>query len=139
MRAFRRKRRPGNRNKTKAEASLISLAKQPDEGVCIACLVWAEAGNMPMGDVARCCDWNHRKSGNVRMGHGKGYTLCLWHHKRQIEVDGWTHAQMAAHFGPSLMDGSALFHRTYGSDAELERRQYAYLGIEHPDDARATA
>ena len=26
---------------------------------------------------------------------------------------------MRAHFGPSLMDGSRLFHDTYGSDDEL--------------------
>lgn len=115
MKAFRRKRRPGNRQPTKAEGERIEQAKTC---ACIPCLVWASLGNMPMEDVAELSDYNHAKSGNIRRGHGKGYAGCLWHHRGRVE-DGWTHQTMRAHFGPSLMDGSRLFHETYGDDDDL--------------------
>jgi hypothetical protein len=35
---------------------------------------------------------------------------------------------MREHFGPSLMDGSRLFHATYGSDDELIALQSEILG-----------
>jgi hypothetical protein len=126
IRSFRSKRRPGNRAMTKAEASVVMDAK---EAKCIACLVWAEKGNMPFEDVAVCCDWNHAKSGNIRRGHDKGYAGCLWHHRGRVG-DGWNHAHMRRHFGPSLMDGSRLFHETYGSDDYLIERQKQLLGLE---------
>ena len=91
------------------------------------CLVWAEAGNMPMEDVARICEYDHSKSGNIRRSHDHGFPSCLWHHRRRIEVDGWTFAAMTAHYGPSLLDGSALFHRTYGTDDELIARFDRFL------------
>ena len=112
---FRRKRRPGNRAMTKAESARVVEAKTT---ACIPCFVWARKGRMPMAHVAVCCDYDHKKSGNVRRGHRYGYGACAWHH-RQLVPDGWTHARMRAHFGPSLMDGSRLFHNTYGSDDEL--------------------
>ncbi len=115
MKPFRAKRRPGNRAPTKAEAARMRDAK---ESPCAACLRWAQLGNMPYEDVAVCCDYNHAKSGNVRRGHRWGFPGCGWHH-RGLVGDGWTHASMRAHFGPSLMDGSRLFHATYGSDDEL--------------------
>ncbi len=120
---LRRKRRAGNRAMTKAEGMRVVASKCR----CMPCLVWARAGNMPMEDVAVECDYDHSKSGNIRRGHGKGFGSCLWHHKRQIEADGWTHAQMRAHFGPSLMDGSRLFRDAYGSDDELIALQTAEL------------
>lgn len=128
MRRFRRNRRPGNRAMTVAESALVDAAKQ-DDSPCVACQVWAEAGNMPIEDVAVCGDWNHVKSGNVRLGHSHGWKGCLWHHRGRVG-DGWTHAAMRAHFGPSLMDGSALFHRTYGSDDALIAKQRELLGLE---------
>lgn len=127
MKRFRSSRRPGNRAMTQAERGVVRDAK---EAKCIPCLVWAEAGNMPLSDVANCCDWDHSKSGNIRRGHRHGFASCLWHHRRRIEVDGWTFERMRAHFGPSLLDGSRLFHETYGSDDYLISRQRQLLGLE---------
>jgi hypothetical protein len=126
LKSFRKKRRPGNRAMTATEGEIVSTAKQT---LCVACLVWAEAGNMPMEDVAVCCDWNHTKSGNIRRGHDKGFAGCLWHHRGRVELDGWTIRRTRNHFGPSLMDGSRLFHATYGSDDYLIGRQRELLGL----------
>lgn len=95
---------------------------------CIPCLVWAEAGRMPLAHVANECDYNHVKSGNVRLGHDHGYGGCAWHH-RGVVGDGWTHARMREHFGPSLMDGSRVFQQAYGTHEELIVRQNAELGV----------
>ena len=100
---------------TKAESEHMRDSK---ESCCIPCLVWARAGNMPMDHVAVESDYHHCKSGNIRRGHMFGFANCLWHHQGRVQ-DGWTHAQMRAWFGPSLMDGSRLFIQTYGSDDEL--------------------
>jgi hypothetical protein len=124
MKPFRRKRRAGNRAPTQAEGFRVAAAKVT---ACIPCLVWARAGHMPMEHVANLADYNHCKSGNVRRGHAMGYACCGWHH-RSIVGEGWTHAQMREHFGPSLMDGSRLFHATYGSDDELIALQSEILG-----------
>lgn len=115
MKAFRKKRRPGNRPMTVDERARVLAAK---EAKCIPCLVWARAGHMPLEDVATCCDYDHAKRGNLRRGHGKGFASCLWHHRGRVG-DGWNHARMRAHFGPSLMDGSRLFRETYGDDDTL--------------------
>lgn len=115
MRRFRKHRRPGNRPMTPTEAARVVEAKTT---ACIPCLVWARMGRMPMAHVATCCGYDHSKSGNIRRGHDKGFGSCNWHHQALVD-DGWTHAAMREHFGPSLMDGSRLFHDTYGSDDEL--------------------
>jgi hypothetical protein len=109
---------------TKAEAARIVAAK---EGPCIPCLVWSRMGHMPEMDVEIGGDYDHKKSGNVRRGHMKGFCNCAWHHRR-VPGEGWTHAQMTAHFGPSLMDGSRLFHATYGSDDDLIALQTGQIG-----------
>lgn len=124
MRRFRKNRRPGNRAPTHDEAVRIVEAKS---GQCIPCLIWAEAGHMPAEHVATCCQYDHAKSGNLRRGHAFGYASCLWHHQGRVP-DGWTHAQMREHFGPSKMDGSRLYHATYGSEDELIARQSELLG-----------
>ena len=100
---------------TTAEAARVDEAKFL---VCIPCLVWATNGMMSLEDVATCCEYDHSKSGNIRRGHDKGFASCQWHHRR-IVSDGWSFVSMTDHFGPSLMDGSRLFHDTYGSDDEL--------------------
>ena len=82
---------------------------------------------MPLHDVATVTDYDHCKSGNKRRGHAFGFASCFWHHRRGVP-DGWTHKGMAAHFGPSLMDGSKLFARTYGTDDELIALQNEVLG-----------
>lgn len=116
MKAFRNNRRPGNRAMTAEERERVLAAK---EGPCIPCLVWALAGKMPLSDVMRFTnEYNHCKSGNIRIGHAAGFAGCQWHHQGRVST-GWNHAHMRAHFGPSLMDGSRLFHSTYGTDDEL--------------------
>lgn len=112
---LRKHRRPGNRPMTPAEATMVTEAKVT---LCIPCLAWSRAGNMPREHVATCSAWDHKKSGNVRRGHDKGFASCDWHHQR-LKPDDWTFAQMAAYFGPSLLDGSARFARTYGTDDAL--------------------
>lgn len=116
---LRKRRRPGNRAPTKSEAARIVAAK---EGPCVACVVWARLGHMPLADVMVGGEYDHKKSGNIRRGHAFGFNGCLWHHRR-VPGEGWTFAEMTAHFGPSLLDGSALFRRTYGSNDELIQLQ----------------
>lgn len=96
---------------TSAEAERIVAAKV---GPCMACL----APEL----VVIGCDYNHAKSGNVRRGHLFGYALCAWHHRRH-PLEGNTFAWMRAIYGPSLLDGSRVFHETYGSDDELIEQQ----------------
>lgn len=110
---------------TKAESERMRDSK---EGVCIPCLVWARAGNMPMEHVATQSDYDHKKSGNKRRGHAYGFASCLWHHRGRVS-EGWTHAQLRSYFGPSLMDGSRLFKATYGSDDFLIGVQNDILGV----------
>ncbi|MBB5875873.1 Ref family recombination enhancement nuclease [Xanthomonas sp. 3498] len=104
---------------TPAEAARIVAAK---EGPCMACLSAAAAGLMLPQEVVIGCDYNHTKSGNIRRGHMYGYALCTWHHRRHPR-EGWTLADTRERYGPSLMDGSRLFHETYGSDDELIEQQ----------------
>ena len=127
MKQFRKNRRPGNRPMTGEESARVEAAK---EGPCMACIVWAMNGGMSLIDVIYGCDYNHAKSGNIRRGHACGYALCAWHHRQQP----WGYFSVSAtraHFGPSLMDGSRLFHDTYGSDDFLIEKQTAELGGEY--------
>ncbi|MDQ3287658.1 MAG: Ref family protein [Pseudomonadota bacterium] len=110
---------------SREEAARIVAAK---EGPCIACLILHERGDLPFSCVVVGCDYHHMKSGNVRRGHRHGVGLCLWHHRGQ-PWGQWTCKQLLDIYGPSLMDGSALFHRTYGEDDVLIARQDALLGI----------
>lgn len=65
-------------------------------------------------------DYHHVKSGNIRRGHAFGFCLCGWHHRGLIpDFYSGAVADMRAAWGPSLMDGSRLFHSIYGSDDEL--------------------
>ena len=128
MRQFRKKKRPGNRAPTKDEAARIVASKQ---GFCTPCLVWAIAGCMPWEHIAIGGDYNHAKSGNIRIGHAAGHCSCAWHHRR-IPAEGWSHEAMRTHYGPSLMDGSRTYHATYGSDAFLIDVQTEALSLD-PD------
>jgi hypothetical protein len=125
MKRFRKHRRPGNRAMTQEESALVDAAK---DCCCIACYVWASQGHMPQEHIATVSAWDHKKSGNIRRGHSKGFANCDWHHQ-EIVPDGWTHARMRKHYGPSLMDGSKLFARTYGTDDELIALQRELLGM----------
>lgn len=91
------------------------------------CLRWARMGRMPLADVMPVGDYDHKKSGNLRRGHRFGFCSCKWHHQG-YPGEGWTSERMRQHFGPSLMDGSRLFHATYGSDDDLIALQDELLG-----------
>lgn len=110
---------------TKAEAARIVAAK---EGPCMACLVrWAQ-GLLPVDGLYWGCDYNHAKSGNKRRGHAYGYALCLWHHRKH-PIPGKTNSEALRLYGPSMMDGSRLFHETYGSDDDLIDLQTETTGL----------
>jgi len=115
MRQFRKKRRAGNKPMNKAERAHVTEAKF---GRCMPCLSWAQQGHMPMEDVAEGVSYDHKKSGNLRIGHMAGFGSCAWHHFKH-PGEGWTEREMRAHFGPSLMDGGKTFNAAYGSDDEL--------------------
>ena len=88
------------------------------EGPCIPCLVQYRAGKIRDDQVFVGVTYDHKKSGDIRRGHLFGFGSCAWHHLRHPYGDK-TIAQTREIWGPSLMDGSALFRRTYGTDDEL--------------------
>lgn len=104
---------------TAAEAARIEAAKV---GPCMACLALVVAGHLDAELVVYGCDYNHAKSGNRRRGHMFGYALCVWHHRRHPQ-ESKTLAQTREVYGPSLMDGSRVFHETYGTDDDLIEQQ----------------
>lgn len=124
---YRKDRRPGNRPMTLDQRLRVFDCK---ELVCVACAVWAGQGHMPEKSIQMGCEYNHTKSGNIRVGHEAGYALCQWHHKG-MPLQLWGTKRTRAHYGPSLLDGSALFHKTYGSDEELIELQNAILAAVH--------
>lgn len=103
---------------TKRESEYIERCKT---GPCVSCTLWDR--------YVSPCDFHHMKSGNVRRGHMFGVGLCAWHH-RGHQIEGWSRQNMADYFGPSLMDGSRLFHLTYGSDDDLIALQRELIGWE---------
>ena len=111
---------------TKEEEARIIACK---EGSCVACLAWAESDQAPLGFApVHGCDYHHILSGGRRIGHMSGMGLCAWHH-RGVPSWGCTVKEMRAHYGPSLMDGSKLFHAAYGSDDELLAGQNLLLEV----------
>jgi hypothetical protein len=114
MRAFRKDRRPGNRPMNSVERMHVSEARM---GFCIPCLSWALQEKMDLDDVAVGVTYDHKKSGNIRIGHTAGFGFCLWHHLGRIGMR--SHDWMRRKFGPSLMDGGKLFEEAYGSNDEL--------------------
>ncbi|MFA4294417.1 Ref family recombination enhancement nuclease [Xanthomonas perforans] len=108
---------------TAAEVARFELSK---EGPCMACVVRMATGLLPQQLVVVGCDYNHCKSGNRRRGHLFGYALCVWHH-RAHPMPRQTTSSTRDRYGPSLMDGSALFHETYGSDDELIALQTEWI------------
>lgn len=106
---------------TAAERARMLLAKA---GPCMACLSLVTQQLLEPGLVVYGCDYNHAKSGNVRRGHAFGFALCTWHHRRH-PLGGNSFATMREVYGPSLMDGSRVFHETYGTDDELIEQQTA--------------
>lgn len=106
---------------TKQEAERIVACK---EGPCMACDVIRS--NSRNGCDNEGCDYQHMKSGNIRMGHMHGYALCAWHHRR-VPFDGCTPSYMVKMYGPSLLDGGKTFAKAYGSEKELWERQNQIL------------
>lgn len=109
---------------TRKEVERIVASK---EGECMACALLAERDELEPELVVVGCDYNHAKSGNIRRGHRWGYALCVWHHRRHPHGQ-WDFKRMRHIYGPSLMDGSALFHSTFGSDDDLIARQDKTIG-----------
>ena len=93
----------------------------------MACMVRHERWGMSAWRIQFGGDYHHLKSGNIRRGHRYGINLCGWHHVRQ-PIAGMSHAETANKYGPSLMDGSRLFHAEYGSDDELLKMQDELIG-----------
>lgn len=115
------------RKPTAAESAYINACK---EGPCVACVAWQRSGKAPFDFRPWVgCDFHHMKSGNVRRGHMYGVGLCGWHHRQLLDW-GSDHAEMREFYGPSLMDGSRLFHEIYGSDDALLQLQHELLGKE---------
>lgn len=107
------------------EAYYIERCK---EGLCVACWVRSKQPDRPWQFFpVTGCDFHHFKSGNVRRGHLFGVGLCGWHHRSLLHF-GCTNNEMRETFGPSLMDGSRLFHDFYGSDDELLAVQHELNG-----------
>lgn len=121
LRQYRKKRRPGNKAMNKGERLHVTEAKF---GRCMPCLSWALQGKMPMDHVAEHVSYDHKKRGNLRVGHMSGFGSCAWHHFRH-PGEGWTFKAMQDHYGPSLLDGGKLFTAAYGTDAELIALQAA--------------
>lgn len=107
---------------TREESAYIDACKGGFQ--CVACWLWERSGRAPAMFTGYCghVEFDHFKSGNVRIGHLWGVALGYWHHQR-VPIEGFTHAQMARNFGPSKACGSALFTRTYGSWAALLEAQ----------------
>lgn len=110
---------------TPAEGARIEAAKV---GPCMACLALNLRGVLSADYVVYGCDYNHAKSGNIRRGHAFGYALCTWHHRRH-PIGQLSIAETTETWGPSLMDGSRLFHEIYGTDDELIAQQTAVIEL----------
>lgn len=109
---------------TKREAERIVACK---EGMCVACYVRHQSGEMRGWRIQLGGDYHHAKSGNIRRGHRYGFLMCKWHHVGH-PVAGMTHVEARSKYGPSLMDGSRLFHSTYGDDDYLISVQDELIG-----------
>lgn len=97
------------------EAEHIRLCRA---GPCIPCIARLRSGEIEEREVFVGVSYDHKKSGNIRRGHMYGFGSCAWHHFGH-PWGGISHEHTRKKWGPSLMDGSRLFHETYGSDDEL--------------------
>lgn len=116
---------------TKAEACRIEICKS---GPCMACLVLVDRGELSPWMAQGPSDYHHLLGGSRRRGHRYGVGLCGWHHRGLVDF-GCSHAEMRETYGPSLMDGSKLFHAEFGSDEELLARQDSLIGWKERDAA----
>lgn len=104
---------------TKAEAARIEAVK------FLGCLCCRQRGI-----VSGVAEYHHLLSGGRRRGHMFGIGLCSWHH-RAAPFGRWPNARACRdELGPSLNEGSRLFHIVFGSDAELLAQQNGLLGAD---------
>lgn len=117
---LRRKRRPGNRAMTKAEAARVDAVKRSGCLCCIA-LGFDHDEDGPMVEA------HHLLSGGIRIGHLATIGLCLWHHRARLFVMGWDTAMHRLKLGPSLEQDETAFHEQFGTDEELLEQQNLLL------------
>lgn len=117
---------------TAVERAYVEACKT---GPCVPCIAWERSPQSnPFFVGAWGGDFHHYTSGGRRISHLHGICACAWHH-RGHPAGGLSAASTRAMYGPSLMDGSKVFHSAYGSDAELLALQDEILrerGIEPP-------
>lgn len=118
---FRKKRRPGNRNKTVAEAAHITLVKSKG---CVCCI---QLGFRPEDEDAWFVEAHHVLSAGLRIGHGCVLGLCPWHHRGVLYIEGLGHNGHRKLLGPSLAEGAGPFHEIFGEDAALLEQQAELL------------
>lgn len=107
-----------SKRRTKAEQARFYAIKA---GPCLACMSW-DIDVIGQGVV----EVHHLLSGGRRIGHMDTIGLCLWHHKGQPMFEH-TMEEMRTNYGPSLAEGSKLFHMEFGSDDWLLRTQNLIL------------
>lgn len=117
-------------NQTKDEAKWIGATKRNG---CLCCMSLG-FDHDPDGPMVEA---HHLLSGGIRIGHFWTVGLCAWHHRARLIVAGWRHAAHREQLGPSLEEGSAVFHERFGTDEELLREQIALnkrqgLSVRHP-------
>lgn len=128
MKARRQDVRPGNKPMTEEEWAFIERAKTSG---CVPCLIAADLGLIRDDEVFIMAGWDHKKSGNIRVGHLHGFANCNWHHQGlTIDREGWTHAMFRDTYGPSKAEGGRVFNDIFGSDDELIAYQRAHLAGE---------
>lgn len=117
----------GAKPANKEEIAHMAVCK---EGPCIPCLSFAMQGKMPWAAIVFGVTYDHKKSGNKRRGHLFGFGSCVWHHLRHPMHNGFSDGTIKGTFrayGPSLLDGSATFRDTYGTDDQLIELQARWL------------
>lgn len=107
---------------TRAESHRIAESKV---GACVCCTILFERGELDRDMAVVLGDFHHFKSGNKRLGHGKGCCLCVWHHRGHPMLGSVPRTR--AVYNVSLTDGSRTFHQVYGSDEDLQEKQNRML------------
>lgn len=107
---------------TKEERAWVDLVKRSG---CVCCI---ELGyeHDPDGPMV---DAHHLLSGGIRIGHLATIGLCMWHHRGRLIVSVWNHAMHRLNLGPALSEGSDPFHKRFGEDDELMKKQLRILGL----------
>lgn len=117
-------------NPTKTESMWIGATKRNG---CLCCISMGYAHDRDGYMV----EAHHLLEGGIRRGHFYTVGLCMWHHRARVYVSGWTHETHRRMLGPSLDEGSDIFHARFGLDDDLLRAQIALnerhgLRIAHP-------